>query len=125
MDYNKNLTQYENVSVDTLLAAADNLSATPRSLVAAKANETIFVQKVCVSVFTDNAATQTLQSITTNEIVVATKASPGLGPLQWDFGIQGYGLPEGEGLELANSGAGLGAAISVQAYRRRTASGVP
>jgi hypothetical protein len=118
----KLLSSFTDVSTDTLLAVGDNLSVTPRVLIANKTGWTLYVQKAAFNVTTDNAATQTLQSITTNEVIAATEASPGLGVIMFDFGADGYALPEGEGLELANSGAGLGAAIAVQAYYRRTAT---
>lgn len=116
------LSSFNDVSVDTLLGAADNLSVTPRVLIPNRVGWTTYILRVQVSITTSNAATSTLQSVTTNEVVAATPASAPLGPIFWNFGEDGYALPEGEGLELANSGAGQGAAISVTAYQRRTAT---
>jgi hypothetical protein len=53
-------------------------------------------------------------------VIAGTKASPGIGPLEFDFGPEGRALDDGEGLELANSGAGLAADITWVAYRRLT-----
>jgi hypothetical protein len=118
----KLLSSFTDVSTDTLLGTGDNLSVTPRVLIANKAGWTLYVQKIAVNVTTTNAATQQFRSITTDEVIAGTPASPALGVILFDFGADGYALPEGEGLELSNSGAGLGAAIAVQAYYRRTAT---
>ena len=116
------LSAFTDVSTDTVLGTGTDLSGAPRALVANKAGWTVYVQKVAVQVTTDNAATASLRSITTGEVIAKTAASPGLGPIVFDFGADGYALPEGEGLELTGSGAGLGAAIAVQMYQKRTAT---
>lgn len=117
---------YEDVTTSTVLAAGDNLSATPRTLAAAQTKVTIFVQKIIVSVITDNAATlQFKDSAGTPVVIAGTKASPGIGPIHFDFGDKGRALTEGTALNLWNSAAGLAADITVQMYRRRTGAGVP
>ena len=117
---------YSDVSTSTVLAAGDNLSASARTLAAAVLLETIYVQRILVNVITDNAATLTFQDTAGTPIVIAgTKASPGIGPILFDFGDRGRALTEGKALTLKNSAAGLAADITVQMYRRRTGTGAP
>jgi hypothetical protein len=117
---------YEDVSVSGVVVAADDHSSTARELVAARAKETIYIQRIAMGVTTDHAATQTFQDTEgTPRLAATSKASPGLGALQWDFGDEGFALTEGAGLELVNSAAGLAYSFTVEAYRRRTAHGVP
>lgn len=114
---------YENVSASGVVLAADDFSSVVRSLVAARAGETIYVQRVEFAVTTDNAATQQIEDTAGTPIVVAkTKASPGIGPITFEFGDEGIAVTEGKGLSLRNSAAGLACAYSVMAYRRRTAN---
>lgn len=114
-------TRFRDISGRTTLAAGDNLSVTPRQLVAGKAGHTIFVQKASFNVITDNAATQTLQDDNgTPRVIAKTKASPGIGPINFDFGEEGVALTEGKDLELANSGAGLAAEITWTGYMKMT-----
>ena len=112
---------YENVSTSyTILAATDYSTASAK--IAAKANETIYVQKIVVNVSTDNAATQLFQDSASTPIIAAgTKASPGIGPITFDFGPKGFALTEGKSLDHKMSAAGLAASITITAYRRRTA----
>ena len=125
-DYLSHRQVNSDVTVSSVLAAADNLSVTPRTLVAAQAKVTIYVQKIIVAVITDNAATlQFKDSAGTPVVIAGTKASPGIGPIHFDFGDKGRPLTEGTALNLSNSAAGLAADITVQAYRRRTGAGIP
>lgn len=114
------LTEYENVSVSySFLGATD--WTTPNQRIAGKANFTIYIQKITLSVTTDNAATQTWQDDEGTPILAArSKASPGLGPITWDFGSEGFALTEGADLDHAMSAAGMAAAVTIQAYMRRT-----
>jgi hypothetical protein len=115
-------TQFKDVSGSTVLAVGDNLSATPRVLRSPRnAKYTIYVQRIVVHVTTDNAATQTFQDDASTVLIIAkTKASPGIGPIVFDFGAEGRALGEGKDFELANSGAGLVADITWEAYERPT-----
>lgn len=116
-----NLTRFQDVSASSTILAATDLSSTPRNLAAAKAGTTIYVTKAILAVTTDNAATQTLQDTAGTPIIVAkSKASPGIGPITWDFGEDGFALTADKGLDIANSAAGLAGAWSVEAYRRPT-----
>lgn len=102
--------------------AGDNFSSAVKSVIAAKAGYTLYIQQITLSVTTDNAATQTFQDTADTPVPIATsKASPGLGPIVWDFGADGMALTEGKGLSLKSSGAGMAAAVTVLAYRKLTA----
>lgn len=124
--YRKWRELYEDVSGSTVLAAGDDLSTNARELVALKLKETIFVQRISINVITDNAATQTFQDDAGTPVVIAkTKASPGIGPILFEFGDKGRALTEGKAFQMKNSAAGLAADVTWHAYRRRTGAGVP
>lgn len=117
-----NLQFHEDCSVSYNLVAGDNYSATPNSKIAPKVGHRIYVCHILVAVITDNAATQTFRSSNATPVPVAgTKASPGIGPIEFEFGPNGYAIAEGEGLNHANSGAGLAASVTIVAYYKRTA----
>lgn len=119
--YQQKLSAYKNVSAGSVLLAGDDLSSTPRVLIALVAGFTIFIQRIVVSVTTDNAATLSFQDSAGTPVVAAkTKASPGLGVIVYDFGPEGFALTEGKELDLKNSAAGLAAVIEVQAYQKAT-----
>lgn len=113
-------TTYEDVSYDRDLLITDTGTLTA---IAAKTNYTIFVQAIVVNVTTDAAQTLTFQDTAATPIVIAkTRSSPGLGPVDEsvDFGPEGKALTVSKGLSIVISGAGLGAAIKVIAYRKLT-----
>lgn len=121
----KNLALYQNVSTSYVFVAATDWSgASVHSVIAARTGFTLYVIKIALSVTTDNAATQQWQSITTDVPVAKSKASPGLGMLEWDFGPDGYALPAGEGLEHLMSAAGMAGTVEITAYMRRTPGAV-
>ena len=118
-----NLTQFMNVSVSGVVLAADDLSSVVRSLITAKSGWTVYIQSILMAVTTDNAATQLFQDTAGTPIVAAgSKASPGIGPISFPFGAEGFALTESKGLSLKNSGAGLAYSYTVQAYMKKTAS---
>lgn len=127
-DYSRKLDRYTNVSGSTVLAAGDNLSVTKRALIGAAGvvvhtltNVTVYIQKITVNVITDNAATLTFSDDAGTPIVIAgTKASPGIGPIEFDFGPEGRALTQGKQFMLGNSAAGLAADITWTAYARQT-----
>jgi len=103
----------------TILAGADP-SAT---IIAAKTNYTIYVTSISLAVTTDNAATQTIQDTASTPVVIAkSKASPGLGPILWEFGEDGTPLTADKGLALAASGAGLAGRLHVEGYIKQSAN---
>lgn len=112
---------HKNISGSTVLATGNDLSSTARTLVAAIAAHTIYIQKIEVNVITDNAATLTFQDTATTPVVIAgTKVSPGIGPIVFDFGDEGRALTAEKGFTLKNSAAGLAADISWQGYEKAT-----
>lgn len=121
-DYSRKLERYTNVSTSyTILAGTDYTTAT--SKITGEAGWTIYIQRILVAVTTDNAATQTFQdSAGTPVLVAGTKASPGIGPILFDFGPEGFALTEGKDFQHKMSGAGLAASVTVTAYKRRTSN---
>lgn len=115
-----NLIYHADVSTSyVILAGTDYTTATAK--IAAKANFTIYIQKIAVMVTTDDAATQTFQDSAGTPILAATtKASPGLGPIIFDFGPNGFALTEGKSLDHKSSATGLAASVTVTAYQKRT-----
>lgn len=123
---NEHRTVFRDISGSTVLLATDDLSATARTLVALKAKFTIYIQRIEVNVTTDNAATLTFQDSAGTPVKVAgTKASPGIGPILFDFGPEGFALTEGKEFDLKNSAAGLAAAITWTGYMKPTSTMTP
>lgn len=125
-DYSRKLDRYTDATVTKYVAAADDLSTTPLELIAApdSTQNTIYVQKILVSVTTDAAQSLIFQDGAGTPVVFAkTKVSPGLGPILFDFGPDGLPLTQGKALNLKNSAAGLACAVTVTAYSRRTGTG--
>jgi hypothetical protein len=121
--YQQKLSAHEDVSASYAMLAADDFSSSLHAIIAAKTGFTVYVQRIEVAVTTDNAATQLFQDTAGTAVVVAgTKASPGIGPIEFDFGADGFACTESKGLSHKNSGAGMAASITVQAYRKRTAT---
>ena len=119
-------TRYKDISGSTVVAAGDSLSATLRVLVAGRTGYTIFVQRITVNVITDNAATLNFQDDASTPIVIAkTKASPGIGPILFEFGDEGRALTEAKDFELGNSAAGLAADVHWEGYQKATGTIVP
>lgn len=97
------------------------VSAT-QTLVADRANYTLFVQRVVVYINTDAAQSLTFQDSNGSPVEVAkVSTSPGV-DTRWDFDFGDRGLPltQGNGLVLVPSGAGLGAQIEWLGYQRLT-----
>lgn len=119
-----NLTQYRNESISYAIATGTDYSAgNGTQKIADLAGWTLYIQRITLSVTTDAAATQTWQDNAGTPIPIATsKASPGLGPITWDFGQEGFACTEGKGLLHDMSATGLAGAIVIQAYRKKTAS---
>jgi hypothetical protein len=113
---------YRDASISySFLAATDYTTA--NSKITAKTGHTIFVQKITLAVTTDNAAIQTFQdSAGTPIILAATKASPGAGPITWDFGARGIALTEAKDFQHKMSAAGMAGHVSVEAYQRQTSA---
>jgi hypothetical protein len=113
-------THFQGWATDTTVLAASDPSAT---LVALKTNYTIYVTLISVAVTTDNAATLSFQDTVSTAVVIAkTKASPGIGPIIFEFGEDGTPLTANYGFALAASGAGLGARVHCEGYYKQSAT---
>lgn len=105
----------------TFLAATD--WSTAQSKITAKTGHTIYIQKITLAVTTDNAATQTFQDSAGTPIIAAvSKASPGLGPIVWDFGAKGFALTEAKDFQHKMSAAGMAGSVTIDAYWRQTSA---
>jgi hypothetical protein len=117
-----NLARHQNVSVSYAFLSSTDYS-TASSKITGKAGWTIFIQRIVLSVTTDNAATQTFQDSAGTPVPGGvSKASPGLGPIVWDFGEEGFALTEAKDFQHKMSGTGMAGAVVVQAYMKPTAS---
>jgi len=114
---------YQPFSVDAQMLATDTGTAT---LAALKTGFTIFVTKIVASITTDAAQTLTFQDNASTPVPIAkTKASPGLGPIVFEFGEDGTGLTEAKQLDMVLSAAGLAGRVHVEGYWKQTAPLVP
>lgn len=113
-------TQFQGWATDTTVLAGADPSAT---LVAAKTGYTHYVTLISIAVTTDNAATLTFQDSTPSTPIVfaKTKASPGIGPILFDFGEDGTPMAVSLAVVLLASGAGLAARIHVEGYTKQGA----
>jgi len=116
MDYEQLQREFKAANVTAYVAAGDNYSVTPLSLIANKSGYRLRVQKIVISVTTTAAQTQGIRSITNDVPVAALAASPALTAFTWDFGTRGARVANGEGLEYVNGAAGVACCIVVQAY---------
>lgn len=123
-DYSRKLDRYRNVSTSySFLAATDYTTAAAK--IAAVTGDTIYVQKILIAVTVDNAAVQTFQDSAGTPIVAAkTKVSPGVGPIEFDFGPEGFALTESKGLNHLMSAAGMAGSVTITAYAKTTATSV-
>lgn len=117
-DYNKYQMCYSSRNANASVLAAD--TATVEIIDVTKSvNHRLYIQKITVSVTTDAAQSLTFQDEAGTPVLDAkTKASPGLGPIVFDFGPQGYPLTLGKGLDMVISGAGLAATVHIEAYEK-------
>ena len=118
------LTEYKNRSLSYAILAATDYSTANSKITPKSALYSIFVQKITLAVTTDNAATQTFQSSNGTPVEFAkSKVSPGLGPIVWDFGTEGYQIAAGESLQHKMSAAGMAGSVTIQAYEKKTVDG--
>lgn len=111
-------TWFQDCSFDRDLLTTDTGTI---AAITADATKTVYVQAIVVNITTDAAQTLTFQDDAGTPVVICkTRSSPGLGPVDEsvDFGPEGKKLTAGKGLNIVISGAGLGAAIKVLAYRK-------
>lgn len=119
-DYNRYRTIFRDVSTDyDFLAATDYTTA--QEIIAAKTKHEIMIQKIVLAVTTDNAAVQTFQNdAVTPDLIAKSKASPGIGPIEWDFGPVGVSCGDGQAFDHLMSAAGMAGRVAVLAYLRPT-----
>lgn len=115
-----NLTEFQNATAALAVATSADYSGTPHHLIAAgRSTDTLYVQRIVVSITTSAAKTLTFQDSSGSPVAIAAVPSgQAVGAVVFDFGPEGFPLPVGTGLDLANSGAGVGAALVAQGYRR-------
>lgn len=120
----RNLDWHEDVSTSYVFETGTDWSgASVSTKIAAKTGWTLYITRILLSVTTDNAATQQWQDSAGTPIPIAkSKASPGLGPIEWNFGPNGIALTADKGLQHLMSAAGMAGAVSITAYRRKTPS---
>lgn len=124
MDKQFHLTQFQDATTSyAFLNSTDYSAGTGQNKIAAKTGYTLWIQRIMLSVTTDNAATQQFQDTAGTPVPIAkSKASPGLGPIEWDFGEVGFPLTADTGLNHLMSATGMAAAVTIQAYYKRTVS---
>jgi hypothetical protein len=110
---------HKDVSISRNVLATDgNLDG----LIASIAKWTIYIQKIIMNVSTDAAQSVTFQDNSATPVIVAkSKASPGLGPIVFDLGEEGYALGEGKQLDVKQT-AGLAYTLRIEGYARPTAT---
>lgn len=86
------------------------------------ATETGYVQRMTVTITVDAAVPLTFQDRATTPVVWAkTKASPGLGPIAFEFGPAGIPMTEGKSMDISTTGSSaLGAVIHIEGYKKKT-----
>ena len=116
------ITQNADATVSySFINTTDWSGASVSTKIAGKVGFTLWIQRIMLSVTTDNAATQQFQDSAGTPIPIAkSPASPGLGPKTWDFGEIGFPLTAEKGLQHLMSAAGMAGAVTVQAYYART-----
>ncbi len=126
-DYSRRLDRYTNVSVSyDFVAGTDYSGGSVATKIAAVTGWTIYIQRILLAVTTDNAAVQTFQDSAGTPIIAAkSKISPGVGPILWDFGPEGFALTVSKGFQHLMSAAGMAGSVTVTAYMKRTATSTP
>jgi hypothetical protein len=119
-DYNQYRANFRDVSTDyDFLAATDYTTA--QEIIPAKAKHEIMIQRIVLAVTTDNAALQTFQNnVATPDLIAKSKASPGIGVIEWDFGPVGVSCQDGQSFQHLMSATGMAGRVSVLAYLRPT-----
>lgn len=111
--------RFRDVSTSYAFLAATDYTTAVAKITSRGAKFQIVVQKITLAVTTDHAAVQTFQSSNATPVEFAkSKASPGLGPITWDFGPEGYVLAAGENLMHKMSAAGMAGTVTITAYER-------
>ncbi len=110
---------WRDASMSFSVATTDDYSVTPRTLIAGLAGHVLHIAFIQPNILTTGAFTQTFQSITTDVRVAVIPSGitvAGASRIPFDFHPGGFALPEGEGLELINTGAGMAFNCAIEAY---------
>lgn len=109
------LLRFQDCSTDVFVVAGTTASV---SLVAAKADHTVYVRKISGCITTQGAGNLTFQDTATTPSVVgkvASSASTG-GITVLDAVAKGVGLTAEKGLSLAADGSGVAGVFYIEAY---------
>lgn len=118
-DYERFRRIFEPWDTDTDVVAGADPSTSGGGLVAADVTKQIFIQRATLSVTTDAAQSLSIQDTTGTPVqLLKTKASPGLGPVPFDFGPKGIAVAAGKGLDLKATGAGLAGRFHIEGYKK-------
>lgn len=115
-----NLSRHKNVSTGYAFLAATDYS-TAQSKIAGKTGWTIYVVRIQLSKTTDASKVHTFQDSAGTPVPVAV-GSPGLQPMLWEYGPDGFPLTEGKDFQHKMSAAGDAGTVTVTAYMRPTSA---
>ena len=106
---------YQDISTQGVIGTSD----TSQDIIAGRPKTVVHIQALLLSISTDAAQNLTIRDTSGAPVTLGLiPNSPGVGVKTFDFGDEGYQLPEGEGLYFALSAAGLGFTYQVIGYRR-------
>jgi hypothetical protein len=98
----------------TTAATTQNDVITPRN-----ANHTLYVQRILVNVITASAQNWTFRDDnSTPKDIAFLPNSAAAGVHEFDFGPEGIPLTLGKNLDIVISGAGVAAAVKIEAYEK-------
>lgn len=119
-------TQFQDISITLDLLAAAVPTTVGAAIVALKAKYTIFIQRITVHVKVSAAQALTFQdSAGTPKVIAILPASAAAGDLHVLLDhIEGVPLTEGKQLDITGA-AGVAAIITIQGFRKPTATMVP
>lgn len=119
-------TAFQDISITLNLLAADTPTTVGAAIVALKAKYTNYIQRITVHVKTAAAQALTFQDTNgTPKVLAILPASAAAGDLHTLLDhIEGVPLTEGKALDITGA-AGVAATITIQGFRKPTATMVP
>lgn len=116
----RNLSLHENCSRSYSYVAATDYS-TASVKIPAKVGFTIHIIKIAVMITTAHAATATFQDSASTPIIAAgIVTNAAVGPLNFDFGPDGFALTADKSFDHKMSAAGGAGSVTVTAYYKKT-----